>query len=280
VILENTFQLFKGSGYLAEMDRIKDKVQINIPFTMLWDSYVDRFIELGLHPEIGLDANTFVRFTRADFETVARRLKRWSLTATLHAPFVDLSAGSPDPEIRALTRRRFEQVLGIVPIFSPKTVVCHFGYDWKRYDYFKAEWIENSLEIFSRFGERIKDADSRLMIENVYERSPDDMQMVFEHLEDQNVGFCLDTGHQAVFSRTPLVKWLDTLGPYLSQLHLHDNTGQADDHLAMGQGSIDFKTLFRSLKVLKKHPPVITLEPHREKDLWPSLAYLEKIWPW
>jgi sugar phosphate isomerase/epimerase len=170
---------------------------------MLWDSYIDRFVDLGLNPEIGFDANAFVKFGRPDFNMMAERLHQRSLTITLHAPFVDLCAGSPDPDIRAITRRRFEQVLEVVPIFKPKTVVCHLGYDLKRYKSFRDEWIENSLETWSWLGEHLKDSGSQLMIENVYEYSPDDMRIVFERLQDQNVGFCLDTGHQAAFSRTP-----------------------------------------------------------------------------
>ena len=38
------------------MSRIIQKVQINIPFTMLYETYLDAFIENGLNPEIGLDA--------------------------------------------------------------------------------------------------------------------------------------------------------------------------------------------------------------------------------
>jgi sugar phosphate isomerase/epimerase len=160
---------------------IKDKVQINIPFHMLWDSYIDRFVELGLNPEIGFDANAFVKFGRPDFNMMAERLHQRFLTITLHAPFIDLCAGSPDPDIRAITRWRFEQVLEVVPIFKPKTVVCHLGYDLKRYKSFRDEWIENSL---------------------------------------------------------------------------------------------------KTLKALRPNPPLITLEPHTEGDLWPSLDYLEKIWSW
>ena len=33
-------------------------------------------------------------------------------------------------------------------------------------------------------------------------------------------------------------------------------------------------------KNLSLKQPVITLEPHHEDHLWPSLEYLEKIWPW
>jgi sugar phosphate isomerase/epimerase len=247
---------------------------------MAWIKDKVHFVELGLNPEIGFDADTFIKFSRPDFNMMAERLHQRALTITLHAPFIDLSAGSPDPDIRAITRRRFEQVMKVVPIFKPKTVVCHLGYDLKRYESFRDKWIENSLEIWSWLGARLKGSGSQLMIENVYEYSPDDMRIIFEHLKDQNVGFCLDTGHQAAFSRTPLEGWLDSLGPYLGQLHLHDNRGRVDEHMAIGQGRIDFEALLKTLKALRPNPPLITLEPHTQGDLWRSLDYLEKIWPW
>lgn len=262
------------------MDHIKDKIQVNVPFTMLWNNYIDRFIELRLNPEIGLDATALEEFTQSNFSTVAKRLHNRSLTITLHAPFVDLSPGSSDPGIRAVTQRRFEQVLRLLPIFKPKTVVCHLGYDWKRYAYFKDSWVENSIEIWSWLGGRVKDAGSLLMLENVYEHRPEDMIVFFERLQEQCVGFCLDTGHQAVFSRTSLKHWMDLLSPYLMQLHLHDNHGSKDEHMAVGKGQIDFKTVFHTLKAVRQDPPIITLEPHKEGDLWPSFEYLEKIWPW
>ena len=48
----------------------------------------------------------------------------------------------------------------------------------------------------------------------------------------------------------------------------------------LGKGAINFAILFDYLKAERKEPPVITLEPHKEEDLWPSVEYLEKIWPW
>ena len=53
-----------------------------------------------------------------------------------------------------------------------------------------------------------------------------------------------------------------------------------DEHLALGRGIVDFASLFSSLRRLGGVPPVVTLEPHTEADLWPSLAYLAHIWPW
>ena len=48
-----------------------------------------------------------------------------------------------------------------IPFFKPKTVVCHFGYDLKRYESFRDEWIENSLETWSWLGEHLNELGSQ-----------------------------------------------------------------------------------------------------------------------
>jgi sugar phosphate isomerase/epimerase len=259
---------------------ISAKVQVNIPFTMLWDTYFDAFMRQGLNPEIGIDAAALDRFSRGEFGRMAEQLLERGLEITLHGPFFDLSPGSIDSGIQAATRHRFEQLLDLVPLFKPKTVVCHAGYDWRRYGYAGSDWVRNSIDTWRWLGDGIKAAGSRLMLENVYETGPEEMRTMFEHLTQQQVGLCLDTGHQSAFGKASLNTWVESLAVYLGQLHLHDNFGQKDDHLALGEGEIDFKVLFARLKTLMPRPPVITLEPHRKDALAPSLAYLEKIWPW
>ncbi|MBL7101603.1 MAG: sugar phosphate isomerase/epimerase [Proteobacteria bacterium] len=262
------------------MNTLTNMIQVNIPYTMLCQSYLDRFITHRLNPEIGFDADALDHCSLSDVNIVARRLCDCGLTITLHAPFIDLSPGSPDPEVRRLTQKRIEQVVRLIPFFKPKTVVCHAGYDHKRYWHMKDLWLENSMKTWSWLAKRISEEGSRLMLENVYEQHPHDMLPLFENLRGYGVGFCLDTGHHAVFSLTPMERWIETLGPYLGQLHLHDNSGEKDEHLALGRGQIDFRQLFGELMAINTERPVVTLEPHREEELWPSLKYLESIWPW
>lgn len=262
------------------MSKLIEITQVNIPFTMLYESYLDMFLTNGLNPEIGLDCTALENFSFSQFSNIADRLHQRGLSITLHAPFIDLSPGSPDPAVRALTRHRFEQVLKLMPLFKPKTVVCHAAYDSKRYRVFRDQWIENSLQTWFWLSKRVRDEGGVLMLENVYEHGPDDILILFESLADQRVGFCFDTGHQAAFSRIALEKWIESLGPFLGQVHLHDNCGNQDEHLALGRGNIDFPMLFEHLKSIKKDPPVITLEPHRKGDFWPSIEYLAKVWPW
>ena len=63
------------------------------------------------------------------------------------------------------------------------------------------------------------------------------------------------------------------MSDWLGQLHLHDNSGDMDNHLAIGQGIFDFTGLFDHLRA-NKHRPIITLEPHQEDGLWGSLSAL------
>lgn len=252
----------------------------NIPFCMLYDSHLQLFLKEGINPEIGLDAPALDRFSLSDFRSVADKLREAGLRTTLHGPWMDLSPGSSDPVVRAFTQWRFEQMLELVPVFRPKTVVCHAGYDKKRYGFLWEAWLENSIKSWTRVAQRIKDEESTLMLENVYEHEPSEIGPLLENLRDQGVGFCLDTGHHRVFSHAPLETWVEALKGFLGQIHLHDNKGLSDEHLALGKGDIDFQGLLMLIKEERRAPPLITLEPHREEDFRPSLVYLGRIWPW
>jgi sugar phosphate isomerase/epimerase len=251
-------------------------LHVHIPFTRLQTGDLPRMIRHRLNPEIAFDAVTLDRSSRSDFEPVAARLRAAGLAVTLHGPFADLSPGSPDPAVHALTRRRLEQMLLPVDVFGPKTVVCHAGYDSKRYAYLHSDWLQRSVEIWSRLAAKLASAGTRLMLENVYEHEPADLGTLLERLAEWNVAACLDVGHQAVFGRTPLEDWIAELADWIGQVHLHDNHGRRDDHLAPGRGRIDFQPLLAFLAARSDHPPLVTLEPHSERDLWDALEFARR----
>lgn len=259
---------------------LTDQIQINIPYRMLKEGYLDKFIEYGLNPEIGFDAGALDTVSISEANAIAEQFHGAGRTITFHGPFMDLSPGSPDSNIQTISRQRFDQLASLVPVFKPKTVVCHTGYDHKRYWPIREQWIENSLKIWAPLAATFKREGARLMLENVYEKTPLEILPLIELLKPHDVGFCLDIGHQAVFGTVSLDQWVQSMAGYLQQLHLHDNNGDQDDHWALGQGTINIKRLLKGLVSRKIHPLAVTLEPHREEDLKPSLEYLEPIWPW
>ena len=265
---------------MATIGQIKRLVQVNVPFAMLAGQYLETFTSLGLNPEIGLDATTLDRVSVNEYEQVKDKLSAAGLKVTLHGPFIDMSPGSPDNEIWAVTRKRFGKVVEVASIFGPKSVVLHAGYDQKRYGFVYERWFERSLDMWRWMGQALREQGVLLCLENVYEEYPEYLLSLFEQLEEEGVKFCFDTGHHALFGKVPLSEWLEVLGRYIGQLHLHDNSGEIDEHRAIGSGTVEFGLLFEWLGEHFTDPPIITLEPHKEEDLMPSLQWLEKHWPW
>ena len=167
----------------------------------------------------------------------------------------------------------------LVPLFNARSVVFHAGYDDRRYHVQRQQWLARSQATWEPLTRRAEELGVVIHLENVYERTPEMILSLLEAISSENLGFCLDVGHMNAFADTPLVEWLDALGPYLKEIHLHDNIGQGDEHAAVGSGTAPFGELFQYLAD-RRVTPVLTLEPHAEASLWRSLESLEQLWPW
>ncbi len=259
---------------------LASQVQVNIPFSYLLRGYLERFLELGLNPEIGLDAYSLSRYPPRLFRKAARAFQAARRRITLHAPFQDLLPGSPDDAILAASRRRLRQAFAYLPVFRPAAVVCHLGFDSRLYGDDLEEYLARSAATWKELSSRAAaQGDVRVMLENIYETDPELLLKIIRRVAAPNLQVCLDAGHLFAFGGGDLARWLDTLAPVIGQLHLHDNRGDADSHLALGAGTIPWQEILRFLA--DRGPrPLITLEPHQEGSLQPSLEALAQIWPW
>jgi sugar phosphate isomerase/epimerase len=137
----------------------------------------------------------------------------------------------------------------------------------------------SSLATWEPLARRAEELGVVINLENVYEQTPEMILALLEGICSDTLGFCLDLGHLHAFGQAPLAEWLGALGPYLREVHLHDNNGHSDTHGAIGSGNVPFQELFRYLREIGVRP-LITLEPHEEASLWKSLESLELLWPW
>jgi sugar phosphate isomerase/epimerase len=250
---------------------ILKKVQVNVPFKKLENRYLPLFLEYGLNPEIGIDAQTLDTTSAGEFKQIAEIFRHENRTITIHGPFMDLVPGGLDNMLLAATRDRLNRFFEIIPIFDPIHVVCHTGYDRRRYREHWNEWLANSVATWTSHVYLAERLGFKLLLENVYETSPDVHSALFDKIPSDAFGFCLDAGHHHVFGKSPQREWVKTLGDKIMALHLHDNNGKEDSHLAIGKGNVDFAGLFR-LVGENGLRPAITLEPHEEETLWQSLA--------
>jgi sugar phosphate isomerase/epimerase len=89
-------------------------------------------------------------------------------------------------------------------------------------------------------------AEVRLSIENTPETGPEDFNELFaylhrfEHGQSERVGMCLDAGHANLCSATRghYPQFIDLLEPHVPiiHIHMHENYGDADSHLALFTG--------------------------------------------
>lgn len=99
-------------------------------------------------------------------------------------------------------------------------------------------------------------------------------------LEVMGTGFCLDVGHLAGRGQDAPAFWSRHRGR-IREVHLHDveqlpavQGGPVRDHLALGQGQVDYIALLQELERSGFEHPVI-LEVNRREDLVQSVAAIE-----
>jgi len=253
---------------------ITSRCFINFPFRRLQQE-IDFVLAHRIQPEIGLEGDTLYTATGAEYREVSRELAKAGLRCTLHAPFFDLAPGGLDEKILAASRAKLGKAFDLIEVFRPASVVCHLNYEENKHGYKEKAWFSTSLATWRELLAKAAAHQVPLMLENTYETGPDQHKKMLEALSSPLARFCLDAGHVSAFAKNSWQDWLPALAPWLGQLHLHDNHGDRDAHLAPGRGSFDFPGLFRYLKE-QRLQPLITLEPHTEDDLWESLAALDK----
>jgi sugar phosphate isomerase/epimerase len=255
------------------------QVQVNVPFSFLQAGYLEKFLERGLNPEIGLDAFSLDHYAPGVFRWTAHAFQRAGRRITLHAPFQDLAPGALDDGTLGASRRRWRQAFDYVPVFRPAAVVCHLGYEARHYRFDQEGWLARSAATWKELAALAAPWGATVMLENCYETEPELFLEVLGRVGAPNLQVCFDAGHLLAFSTGDFPRWLETLAPVIGQLHLHDNQGDDDTHLALGTGRVPIKETVEYL-AQRGIRPLVTLEPHQEGSLEPSLEYLAGIWPW
>jgi sugar phosphate isomerase/epimerase len=249
-------------------------IHVNVPYAMLRERL--RFaMENRVHPEIYFSGEDLDACVEKDAQELAEALHQHHLETTLHGPFMDLSPGGVDRKVKEVTSDRFLKTIALGRHFKPKAIVFHPGYEKWKFDGDVNLWLKSSLETWRPLVKEAEASGLTLAIENVFEETPDSLRALLEEIDSPRFRLCFDTGHHHVFSKTPLPLWLETLGRFLVEVHLHDNHREMDDHLPMGEGSFDFDQFFGLLSKMKLNP-IYTLEPHQEDHLWRGLQAVKR----
>ncbi|MFW5488809.1 MAG: sugar phosphate isomerase/epimerase family protein [Desulfovibrio sp.] len=252
---------------------------INLPlrYARLDETLVDTFLSHSICPEIGLDADSLDQLPEQYHHDLAQRLRDAGLKCSVHLPFLELRPAAEDPFIREASRKRLEVGMRIARIYDPAHMVGHPS--------LQDVYFENSAELqrsnsCQTWGSLLDEWPGHppLFLENTLETEPDLLVALLSVVQDKGVGVCFDIGHWNSFAngskRKNLEEWIAAFAPFRMHLHLHDNNGESDQHLGMGQGTIPWDEFEQQLDKYDIHPTA-TGEPHTRDAFKHSAAFLQ-----
>jgi len=196
----------------------------------------------------------------------------------IHGAFFDLSPASSDKRVVALTRERYMLNLDIAAELGARNVVFHT--DFKpvvRKPAYRLEWTERQVEFWRPMAEEATRRGVVIVLENMWEPTPDVIGDVLDLVDSPHVSACLDVGHVYLFSDyLPLEVWIERLSHRLVHCHINNHRGFCDEHLPLDLpgGAIDYKGDVLPLLRKLPQPPNLVLEIDEIEYLKRSMHYL------
>ena len=143
-------------------------------------------------------------------------------------------------------------------IMGVKWLVIHPGTVSDDIWYSHEKSLEANLKAYRRYGELASKHNVGIAIENMIESRPgrryasstEELLELYEELDDPIFGICWDTGH-AHMAGINQPAALRNIGKRLKALHIADNRGERDDHVAPYFGTIEWEPIMKALEEIE-----------------------------
>ncbi len=176
-------------------------------------------------------------------------LPSYNLSYSIHAPISDINIASLNERIREDSIIEILTTAETAANLNIDLITVHPGLTSMSVPYMEEKAIEKAKKSLSSIDRISAEYGVRIAVENM-PSFPFMLGHTAEEMEDligmTNLGFCLDIGHANTTDQIdPLIeKFRDRL----INIHIHDNHGEFDEHLTLGEGDIDFKSVIEKLK--------------------------------
>ncbi|USS40020.1 sugar phosphate isomerase/epimerase [Thermococcus aggregans] len=241
----------------------------------------DKSLGLVLHKIKNLDVD-FVEIVNEGYHELNRHnyrvhkefLEDNALKSTIHAPFSDVNIGSLNEKIRRVSLSLLFETLEIAHDTGSLLVVIHPAYRSPLGGKFPKAYEKvqkRSLEEIDRVAEKI---GIKVVLENMpslWILDGQTPERIAELIDGTNLGVAFDVGHLNTTTRN-FDEFIELLRDRIEYIHLSDNNGTEDSHLALGEGTVPWR------EILKKIPRVpMSLEVRTFDAVLKSLNFLEEL---
>ena len=202
-------------------------------------------------------------------------LESYSLKYSIHAPFMDVNIASPQDQSRLNSIAQIKSSIDLANEINAEAVVVHPGLiSFLANKYFKKEVYEFANQSIKEIGDYAKNLGVMATIENMPNFEP----MIYQNIADLNqllveneMHMTLDIGHANHVGYAPDEMIFDSI----KHVHVHDNLGDDDSHLPLGEGNIKLNDIINSLES-KNYKGIYILEVNDFDSIKKSYEYMKK----
>ena len=202
-------------------------------------------------------------YLKPDWEDYAKSLRETADAcgirfSQVHAPMMEEPGKDPAEDLKIeLTRRFFRgsEILGApYLVIHPRMFADGInGRNQEKYLSYNVNFYRQFIPLAEKHGIVIGlenmfgwDPEKKALCPTTFSTVEEILECM-RRLDSDRFAVCLDTGHVNILGETPAAA-ARKIGSHLKLLHVHDNYGSQDEHMACGYGSIDWDAFLTALK--------------------------------
>jgi sugar phosphate isomerase/epimerase len=180
----------------------------------------------------------------------------------VHGAYDGLELASFDPVVQGFVRERHRQNLEFAGALGATHLVIHspfafFGSAAHRADTGLTQELERVHATLQPLVQTAADVGCAFVIETIQDLEPAPLLALVRSFDSPFVRLSVDVGHVQLMTARSGVEpkdWLLEGADVLAHLHLQDNNGVFDRHLACGDGIVDWAAVLRGLEGVSTNP--------------------------
>ncbi len=160
----------------------------------------------------------------------------------IHAPTVDLNLASLNSGIRAESVRQTKQCLDLAELIGAKAITVHPGKVGRKEERIRTMGLTFAEESIKELVDYTEDKEVKLSVENMPERfsflgnRPEELE---NFTNNTGCSITIDLGHANTCDNPDDFMKI----PNIEYCHLNDNDGIKDQHVSLGEGTLDLNLL-------------------------------------
>ena len=214
-------------------------IAISSPHLSRWDFpyALGRVAEHYQAWEIVAEGKHFLRDICDDFLKLS---SSYDLQYSVHAPLSDINIGAINPRMREAALNEVLESLDLAHRMGIDLMTVHPGFMSPLAILDRDTAVQATKASLKAIDARSKDLGIRVALENMPEMPASmakEPEGLLAFLEGTGLGVCFDIGHANTVGN--IADFLSIKDRFIN-MHVHDNVGDRDRHMVLGEGNIDF----------------------------------------